>query len=229
MQKMIRRLWRTSRQVMISPKRFFASIKKEKGIRHSFTFLTALVLVTFVFLTYHYIEQLNNYLSIFDRWLNISLPVEIPLNVTNYALLYIIFCITFLLLTFVRYWLTHIWVRVFRGKHGYSETYKAMSYSNTPDYISVPFLVASAIILPFAIEKNSIALILLSVIFLVITLVLSIYQMYIKTLGLSHLQGISKAKAFISIYILGFATYAAAMIMLEALVIGIALAAMIIF
>ncbi len=190
--------------VLLNPKNFFKKIEKDKTFSKHFVFLVILVFFVMLFLTYTYIQQINQYINIFAQQLGIEHIIgQIPLNLTTYAIFYFSLAFIFILLSFLRYWITHWFVLLFKGKRPYRETYKAMVYGKAPEYITAPLFLALLLLLPFI--TNPIAIVAM-VIIAIPFIALSIYQIYIKTIGLAKLQKISNLKSFLSIYVLGFIT-----------------------
>lgn len=198
------RVLKEVKEVLLTPNKFFKRIEKDKKFSRHLIFLVVLVFFIMLFLTYTYIQQINQYITAFADQLGVGHIIEqIPLNLTTYAIFYFSLAIIFILLSFMRYWITHWFVLLFNGKKPYRETYKAMVYGRSPEYITAPLLLGLILLFPFIANPLAIAAI---VVIAIPFLALSIYQIYIKTIGLASLQKISKLKSFLSIYVLGFIT-----------------------
>ncbi len=188
------------KRILMTPNRFFNTIDKDNNFMRHILFQVFLILFIMIFLTYTYIQQINAYVSFLAEKTGFSLLNQIPLNLSTYIAFYLSLAIIFIILSFLRYWIIHWFVILFRGSHGYKQTYKAIVYARAPEYFSAPIFLAIILLIPFA---ESIYVIVSIIFFTIIFLAISIYQMYLKTKGLSKLQKITPLKSFISIYFFG--------------------------
>ena len=188
------------KKILLSPNKFFGAIDKDDNFMRHLLFHVILVLFIMIFLTYTYIQQINAYVSVLAEKTGFSVLQQIPLNLSTYMAFYVSLAIIFILLSFMRYWIVHWFVIIFNGKYGYVQTYKAIIYARAPEYFSAPVFLVIILLLPFA---GNLFIVLLLIFFIILFIAISIYQMYLKTKGLSRLQKISPLKSFLSIYVLG--------------------------
>ncbi|MFO7711304.1 MAG: YIP1 family protein [Candidatus Woesearchaeota archaeon] len=189
--------------ILLRPKKGIDEIR-EDGLGQAAFFLVTLILFVFLFLTYTYLQQINAYLQ------QIGLGITITPKV--YILAYVGFSVFFIILAFFRCWIIHLFVRLFKGKHGYAETYKALVYGRAPEYISAPLL-----FLIFILVLRGMYLWVIIPGLLVAGL--SVYQMVLRSSALASLQGLSKGKAFLSIYVLGFIVQLLVLVVIEVILI----------
>jgi hypothetical protein len=197
----MKHVWHYAKEVMLSPSTFFKSVHNEKGLRKQFIFITVFAFIVFVFLTYQYLQQFNDFVTRFNTMTGLTVLGKIPLTIWTYIGVYASLVVLYILLSFLRYGVTHLFVILFNGKYGYHQTYKAMVYTLTPEYISSPLLAIFTIGMA-VLDKNWLTYLTLALIFLMM-IILAIYQMYLRTVGLSKLQKISPMRSFLSIYVLG--------------------------
>ncbi len=189
----------TAKKIMLEPSRFFTSIHNEKGYKKHLHYMVVITLVTFIFMTLYYLDGFNRAAQfIGDLIPGIHYP-RIEPTPKVYLISYIIFAVLFFMVSNLRYFMTHLAVRMLGAKNPFYQTYKAMVYSLTPEYYSAPLL-ALILILPFF--ADTIVWIIWGVVF-VLYILLSLYIVYIRTLALSELQKISMIRSFLAIYILG--------------------------
>lgn len=130
---------------------------------YAFTSMIFIVLQSIVFLL---IQQ--EILEQVFRALIVSYPLSIAL-----VMIAIILYVTILLIPFAYSIFLHAFVKLFRGKHGYTSTYKAVAYS------SIPTLLFAWI--PFAI------------------FITMLYSFYLLILGIARLHDISMLRALLAI------------------------------
>jgi hypothetical protein len=197
----VKRIIRYAKDVMLRPKEFFKKVEHDKGIHKELQYLVVCSLVVFLFLTYHYIIKLNQYFAKLNEFVGVDTLPHIPETTQMFLLFYASLVFLTIALSFLRYWVTHWFVILFHGKHGYEHTYRAMVYTLTPEYLSAPLILITTIYSIF-LQKTWWGYLILGVLASA-TLAIAIYQMYLRTIGLSSLQKISKLQAFLSIYVLG--------------------------
>lgn len=213
----------TLKHILTEPSDFFHNIKSRKGIKKPFYFLIFLTLFTMMFLTYYYIDALNNIFLSFYEAFGIREGFRIEFSAAIYLIVYFSLGIIFILTFFLRSWLTHFWICVFKGKNkvrkeqkcSYDRTYSAMSYASAPDYIAAPFFVALFFLYQPAFGKGVILFLILFFICAIVFVSASGYQIYIKTTALSKMQDLSKTKAFIAVYVLGVISYFLVILLIE--------------
>ncbi len=201
----------TAKQVVLSPGRFFPDIKRFTGIKHPTVFMIVFFLVLTVILTYKYLGSLNNIMtetvaSLKPLMDQLGVPFEMPnivfaFDVFTYVIAYVFFVVFFFSMTFLRYYVTHLFVRVFGGKYGYYQTHKSMAYTLTPQYITEPVFLAALIL--FAVPDKSILLWSGIVVLALVGIAFAVYQIYLRITGLAKLQEIAIWQSFIIIYVVG--------------------------
>jgi hypothetical protein len=213
-----------AKSVMLDPRRFFTQVQKEKNSRRVLNFLTVFALSVFVILTFHYLRVFNSFTVTFNQMLGFKLFSQIPLTLSTYALLYVVSVVVFMGLSILRYRVTHLFVRMLGGKKDYNQTYKALVYTLTPEYLSMPILVAIGVLIPIAYLKAQVSLWILIGLLVIVFSALGFYQVYLRVIGLSKLQSITYMRSFLAIYVLGMLTQ-----MLIVLIIEVALIATVLF
>lgn len=182
--------------VLLNKKDFFKKLKKERSIKKGvfyFIFLTAIVLL---FLTNRYIAQLNDLINDFYIFTGLEIfNVVIDVNPVLFFGFYLFFLTFLTLFSFARYWLVHLTIRLFKPKASYKDTYNSLSYSITPGYIALVFLVFGLFFLIFDNYKN------LGIIFLVIYALLELYSFYIRSKGIADVHDLSILQGFACLYI----------------------------
>lgn len=178
------------KKVLTSPNEFFQSVKSEDGIKSAFIYyLVLLSFSTLMTLLLNYILFKNiDYIPMFN-WMS------------------------GILIIFIGTGIFHIFALLAKGKGGYSNTFKAMAYTNTPislfgwaiPYIASLFTLSSVWSLQF---------ISVSIIVLISLIVLHIWQFYLTFKGYKILHGLSTRRAF-------FAVLIPIMIMIAIIIIGL--------
>ena len=172
--------------------------------------------ITFLIITYHHIVIYNYYLRFLkqlglDSFLtqfnfDSSVFSEVTINWHVFVVAYIFLLLSSIMITFFWYWLTHLFVKLFGGKHGYDQTYKAMTYSLSVDYLTLPAFIVSIISLTSSISSGSLISFVIFIISTILYLIPSFYRLYIRLVGLEKLQEITKVRAFVAAYILPYVT-----------------------
>jgi hypothetical protein len=153
------------KKVILSPSEFFEKIKTEKGISKAFKYLALLSLVNLVIgvvsftFSITFISPLGN--------LSTFLPLLAALGIVIPVVIYI----CSLILSFVVSGFIHLFVKLFKGKGDYSDTYKALIYANTPSLLFgwVPYA----------------------------GIIFGLYSFYLSLKGISKLHEVSMIRAFI--------------------------------
>lgn len=201
-------MWGRTIESLRKPKEFFTDIKSEQGIRNPFFFMVIVMSIMFVFLTYHYVELYNGLLQqIVDIYAQMGMQVNVPdieLNFGIYVAAYFILLISFIITSFMWYYITHLCVMIVGGKKGYDQTYKAMTYSLSADYLTLPAFVVSFISLTITVVDRSFWSVLIFLISTTLYFIPAFYRLYMRLVGLEKLQEISKLRAFIAAYILAY-------------------------
>ena len=137
--------------------------------------------------------------------------MEIPFTIPVLLGVFLFLVVFFVLFAFVRYWATHLVVKMFNKDAEYQDTYKALSYSVTPSYLGGPFLLASFLLLPFLRSAWAWFLFIPST---TIFVSLEVYAVYLRSKALSIVQSISFLKALLSIYVFGFILFLLAVLVI---------------
>jgi hypothetical protein len=153
------------KKVILSPSEFFEKIKTEKGISKAFKYLALLSLVNLVIgvvsftFSITFISPLGN--------LSTFLPLVATLGIVIPVVIYI----CSLILSFVVSGFIHLFVKLFKGKGDYSDTYKALIYASTPSLLFgwVPYA----------------------------GIIFGLYSFYLSLKGISKLHEVSMIRAFI--------------------------------
>jgi hypothetical protein len=157
------------KKVILSPSEFFEEIKAEKGISEAFKYLAILSLVNLVVgivsfrLSIPSISPLGNLSSFLPLLGALSTALGIVIPVVMY--------ISSLILSFVGAGFIHLFVKLFKGKGAYSNTYKALIYASTP------FLLFGWV--PW------------------VGVIFGLYSFYLSLKGISKLHEVSMVRAFI--------------------------------
>lgn len=179
-----------SKKVLVTPKDFFNSIKKEKGLWKPLKYLILFLLLTQLFLVFHYFE---NVLGMFE--------INIDLSLTNYIIMYLVTTIMVFVISFIRPAITNVFIRMFSDENKLEDTYKAMIYGLTPDYLATPFFVITMIFISATVWLENPFWMVLFIISSLITLVAAGYTLYLRVYGVANLHKISWIVAFLCIYV----------------------------
>lgn len=188
---------------------FFKEIRKE-SLAGSFIFLTIFALISYLYLTLYYIDQINEALAAFD--------ISIQLTLLNFLIWYLAFVAFFLVMSIFRFFFIHLFVRLFKGKAGYKETYKSLSYSVAPNYYTMPLFIL--LLIGYASSM------LLFYIILPLYIIAVIYTIYLRSTALSNTQKIGFWKALLSIYVFGTILQLIAIVLIEIMILVIYFAMM---
>ena len=114
------------KNILFSPSKFFADVKKEKGVKKAFNFLVIYYLI-FIFLSsiVFFVSGNKGYYALLG--LNLSSREWILVFIGTYFF--------GLLLSFASAFLLKAWIKLFDGKGKYEDAYKLKIYSNLPSYI----------------------------------------------------------------------------------------------
>ncbi len=222
-----------TRDSLERPRKFFTDIRTERGLRNPFLFLLIVLSITFIFLTYQHIELFNALMEGMTRFYrHLGLDVAFPaINITpfTYAIAYLVLIVSYVLITFLWYDITHLCVRIVGGKGGFEQTYKAMTYSLSADYLALPAFILTFVTLTMTIIKRNRIVIAILVISTILYLVPSFYRLYLRLVGLEKLQKISKLRAFFATYILAYVLVFLAILVFDIILITVMYTAYLIF
>ena len=164
------------------------AIKKEKGIKHAFWYLIVFLLFTQFFMVFYYSE--------------VSLPkagFAIDLSVEMFLVIYIITLAVLVGFTFLRPWLTNLFVKLFQKKAVFADTYKVMVYGASPGYVVTPFFVGFMMGIVF-LPKTGLWLLVLALLG-VISLAGLIYEWILRVKGMMKIHKISVWPAILCLYV----------------------------
>jgi len=206
------------------PVKFFSGIKPEKGIRDPFVFFMIVISITFIFLTYHHVSLFNSLMEevvTFYRSMGMNVSdFHIELTPGTYIIAYFILVISMILSSFLWYYATHLCIKIMGGKHGYYQTYKAMTYSLSADYLALPAFIISIVSLVATLKGSRIGLIIF-IISIILYSIPTLYRLYLRLVGLERLQEISKLRAFFAAYVLAYILVFVAIIIIDIILISI--------
>ncbi len=191
------------RGVFFRTKEYFKTAKREKGIRQALKYLVIFTVFFLSFTTYYYLANINELFGEVSRVTGLE-AVEIPLTPIIFIGFFLFLLVFLVLFAFVRYWATHIIVKIFNKKARYQDTYKAMSYSGAPGYLGGPFLLASFLLLPFLGRTWAWFFFVPSI---AAYIGFELYSVYLRSKALSLVQGLGFWKALLCIYVLGFIVF----------------------
>ncbi len=192
-----------------------------------------MISVTFIFLTYQHIVLFNSMMAeLVNAYNSLGISVSFPvIEITpmTYILAYFILVISFVLISFLWYYITHLCIRIVGGKHSYDQTYKAMTYSLSADYLALPAFIVALVSLVKTIEDGSTASVVILTISGILYLIPTFYRLYMRIIGLERLQEISKFRAFIAAYILAYIFVFIAIILIDVAILAVAFAVIYLF
>ena len=107
----------------------------------------------------------------------------------------LMYYILYMMGTFAGAGLMHVIIKTFKGNGNYIATYKAISYSLTPYFLFgwIILYIVSALLSPLVTQMGGL------ITQFVAWLILGAYIIYLQTMGISKLHGISKLRAFLII------------------------------
>lgn len=201
---MIKEFYTKTVDILKQKEDVFQDIAKEKGLKNAVIYFSLFTILFVLVSTNYYLQKLTEITQQAIDILGLNVVLQIP-NTIQFA---VIFAITFILsliaMTFLKYWIIHLFVKIFKIKSTYQNTYKALSYSVGPGYLAMPFFLLCLAIFPMLDSFLTWLVFLISFAF---AIVLEGYGMYLRSVILSKIQKISVIKSFIAIYILGFLTW----------------------
>jgi len=203
-----RELWRRTVDSLRKPKEFFSDIKPEKGITRPFLFMTVVMAVTMLFLTYQHITIFNSFLAevskIYSQF-GIVIPLDpLEINFKSYLMVYTILVASFIVTSFLWYYVTHVCVVIVGGRQGYDQTYKAMTYSLSADYLTLPAFIVSLVSLSIALTKDSMTATIVFYVSTILYMIPAFYRLYIRLVALEKLQNLSKVRGFVAAYVMAY-------------------------
>lgn len=206
-----------AKEVLFRTEDFFRKAKTERGIKHAFLYLVILTFTFMLFTTYYYLDKF----AVFSQYIGeiTGLPVNtglFQLNFQTFIIFYVLLAIFTVLFAFARYWIVHFFIRLFKKKASYEETYRALSYSTAPGYAGAPFLIAWILLLPFL---NNWWAWIIFVPSLIIYIGLELYSLYVRSKAVSVTHSMHMLLSFTCIYILGTLGFLIALIILEIIII----------
>lgn len=221
----LKEMYRRTLHSLIRPKIFFSDIKSERGLKNPFVFLVIVMSLTFIFLTYQHIILFNSLMAgLVKAYNSIGFSVrfpEIKITFWTYAITYLVLVVSFILVSFLWYYITHLCIRMMGGKHSYDQTYKAMTYSLSADYLSLPAFIVSMVSLGNIILNRGIISIVIFIVSTILYLIPTVYRLYLRLIGIERLQEISKFRAFIAAYVLAYVFVFLALLVIDAVILAV--------
>jgi len=157
------------KSILFQPNDCWKEISKEKGITNTIKYLLLLLpisallyyIISLISLNFVKPEQINEITKITNTF---GLSIQITLLIITIVLFLIFFIITFFNSALI-----HIFIKMFKGKGNFADTYKSFSYGSTPQFIlmGIPYI-------------NQVS---------------SLYMIYLQILGLSKLHKLNPWKA----------------------------------
>jgi hypothetical protein len=113
------------KKVILNPSEFFEKIKGERGVRNAFIFFAVISLISLI------VNTLNFYFKVplFSAGIVKIIP---EFSLTFSLIVAVVLYVFSLVLSFLGSAIMHIFVKLFKGKGSYSETYKSIIYGSTP-------------------------------------------------------------------------------------------------
>lgn len=219
---------RWAKTVLYEPKHFFQHEQpKIKGWKAPIQYLVIFSLFVNIFLTIQHLSQKS--ISIFNLMYNwmfdkIGLEVQLPstyISQDNFIVVFLVLGAFLITSSFVKYWIVHWFVTMYNKKAKFQDTYKALTFSTTPGWLGMIFLVLSSFLLYFALDKGGLFLFFLFSLTLIAFFSLEIYSIFIRTYGLAVTQKIKKYQAFLSIYVYSAIAYTLLLILIVAMLVGL--------
>ena len=106
-----------AKAVLLTPSKFFDSVKKERSIKESVLFFSVVTIISTIL---NYVFSPDSYATLVGT---LGLPGPVVVIVT------VIFSVA---LSFLMFGFFHLFVMLLGGKQGYKETYKAFAYGSAP-------------------------------------------------------------------------------------------------
>lgn len=202
---MIKDFFSKTIRVLKNEENVFEEFQKEKGIRRAVLYFSLFTLFFVLISTNYYLQRLTELSQQVVDLLGLGVVLEIPTTMQFVVIFGITLLLSLISLTFLKYWIVHLYVKLFNRESLYENTYKALSYTVAPGYLAMPFFLLSLAMFPMLQEGLAVWIVfLISVLFAVL---LEVYGMYLRSHTLAHLQDLSFWKSFLAIYVLGFITW----------------------
>jgi hypothetical protein len=220
-------IYKRTKESLLHPEKFFNQVKHERGIKKPFWFFLAVMALTLLFLTYHHMELFNSLIDALILFYNQQgIPIDLPrieLTPKAYIVAYVVLLVSTIITSFLWYYITHLCVRMLGGKHPYDQTYKAMTYSLSADYLALPAFAVSLVSLVIAIGDGSLIAKWVFVISTILYLVPTFYRLWIRLIGLEKLQEISRWRAFLAAYVFAYVLLFLVIFIIDVIIIFLAL------
>ncbi len=215
-----RNFFDTAKAVLTNPKEFFAEEREKKHHwKELLMYLGIFSILASVFLTPKRAQQIENLL------LKQPLPFDVSLNLTVGAAIafFIGNIILLVLLTSMKYWIAHWFVRMYNPKATLKKTYAQLTYGGTPGWLAIPFFIVGWAMLFLAIEQRHFIFWFGAIICLIVWLCLEGYSIFMRVYALAHVQKITKTQAFLSAYVWGLLSYLVILGIIELILITVIL------
>ncbi|MBI4018803.1 MAG: YIP1 family protein [Candidatus Aenigmarchaeota archaeon] len=165
--------------ILLTPSKFFASAKKEKGIGDAFKYYFSISLIPAIATTLLALILGLAMSSLYQGALGETAVAGSIINIVVFGFVWI----TGIVWRFIAAGMLHAFAKILGAKNYYSETYKAVVYSNTPHQITAllfPIMWIPAIG---------------SMVWLLIWTICGFYALYLSIVGMSVLHNMSMGKA----------------------------------
>ena len=216
--KTIKEFFQNFKLALLGDKKFYARLEEEKNLKKGFIYFVVLTFFFLILSTQRYLVNFNGFLKNLYESTGIDIfNIYIDMNIYTISLFYISVFSLMIILSFARFGLVHVFVKIFNDKAKYKDTYNSLSFSVTPGYFGVPVMVLGLGLLAFT--KSY--LFILGIIFMILYIIIEIYAFFIRAKALSNTQNISFFKSFLAIYILSPITLFFIVSTIQIIIIGI--------
>lgn len=170
------------KNIVMRPSEFFEDVRYEDDVMPAFRYVGFFIFIYSIVAMALYIHAS----SLFT--INLITIILMSVGVLMYYILY-------MMGTFAGAGLMHVIIKTFKGNGNYIATYKAISYSLTPYFLFgwIILYIVSALLSPLVTQMGGL------ITQFVAWLILGAYIIYLQTMGISKLHGISKLRAFLII------------------------------
>ncbi|MFT4311081.1 MAG: hypothetical protein ACMXX7_00470 [Candidatus Woesearchaeota archaeon] len=196
--KKLKEFYNNFKAALLGDKNFYSKLEKEKSLKKGFVYFVVLTFFFLIISTQRYLVNFNTFLKDLYESTGIELfNLYIPMHMNTIILFYVSVFSLMIILSFARFGLVHLFIKIFNKKAKYKDTYNSLSFSITPGYVGVPFLVVGLGLMAFT--KGY--LFVLGIISMIAYVLIEIYAFYIRAKALSDTQKISLFKSFLAIYV----------------------------
>ena len=210
-----------ARDVLTKPEEFFKKdVERIKRWAQPITYLFFLTLIGAFFISdrvKYLLKQLTQR-AIDELGLQGALAGYTP-SALGIAGLFLLLVIVLLLATSFKYWVAHLYVRLWNKKATFKKTYVILTYGGTPGWLAMPFSALFIYFLYKSLITGGTANWLLTIFSLTVWAGLEGYSIYLRIYALARIQGITKWQAVLAVYVLGLITYLVGVMIIEFIII----------